>query len=152
MVNRVNTFLNRILPAVPLVALAVLPTGCALETGPSLQVDVIDAESGQVLTVGAPAPKSMLEPTADDASLCCCRTVGLAENLSAVPVHTTLKFEAYRRHPDGTDEKIGTAVDFIEDLSPNEVRPVDAVGFLIPCDSIDRLSLVDLDMRGLWTP
>jgi hypothetical protein len=78
--------------------------------------------------------------------------VGLAENASTVPVHATLTFEAYRRHADGTDEKIGTAVDFIKDLSPSEIRAVDAIGFLIPCDSIDSLTLVDLDMRGLWAP
>jgi hypothetical protein len=147
-----GTLLQRALPFVSLFVLAALTTSCDMETGPELIVDVIDEESGQVVAVGGSAPLSMLEPTTDDSSQCCCVAVGRAQNLSTVAVHTTLKFEAYRRNADGTEEKIGAAVDFIKDLSPNEIRPVNAVGFLIPCDSIDSLSLVDVDKRGLWTP
>lgn len=147
----VDTFWKQVLPLLSLLVLAVLSTGCEMETGPSLQVDVIDANSGQVLTLDAAAPKSMLVPTTNDSSLCCCRTVGFAQNLSTVPVNTKLKFEAYQRNADGTETKIGTALDFIDEMPPDELLPFEAVGILKPCDSIDRLTLVEVSLRGLWT-
>lgn len=120
------------------VLISVFLTTCGFDEGPSLQVDVRD---------------TVLVPTAGDAALCCCRVVGIIENLSTVPVHVTLQFKAYGTGENETsEEEVGTAVVFLERLEPAEQRQVDAPGLLLPCSNIERFELVDVDIRGVWFP
>jgi hypothetical protein len=104
--------------------------------GPSLEVEV-------------PRESLSLQPTTANSQLCCCRVVGSITNRSSVPVHVTLKFEAYQA---GEEEAVAAAVDFLENMQPGEQRSIDASGFLIACSSIDRFELVDIDLRGVWVP
>jgi hypothetical protein len=89
-----------------------------------------------------------LAPTGDDPARCCCIVVGHAVNQSAVAVHATVKVEVFAAE----SEPIGTAVDFMEDLQPGEERRIRASGLLVPCTNIERLELVDVDVRGVWFP
>ena len=144
--------LERASIAVMLLLLALAFAGCSLpDTGPSLVVEVIDPVSGGVVSIGDTAPRSMLEATTGDPNLCCCRSVGLAENLSTVTVHASVRFEALRTKPDGTEQTIGTLV-FLRDLAPGERRPFAADGFLVSCASIERLVLNKVDLRGIAFP
>jgi len=101
--------------------------------GPSLKVEV---------------DSLALAPTGSDPGGCCCTIVGRAVNLSAVAVHATIKVEAFATE----SAPIGTAVDFMEDLQPGEERRIRASGLLMPCSTIDRFELVDVDVRGVWFP
>lgn len=157
--------LERASIAVMLLLLALVFAGCSLpDTGPSLVVEVIDPVSGGVVSIGDTAPRSMLEATTGDPNLCCCRSVGLAENLSTVTIHASVRFEALRTNPggteqtigalvfpDGTEQTIGTLV-FLRDLAPGERRPFAADGFLVSCASIERLVLNKVDLRGIAFP
>ena len=116
--------------------LAVASASCGFDEGPSLQVDVRE---------------TALVPTAGDTALCCCRVVGVIENLSTVPVHVTLQFKAFSTGENG-EEEIGTAVAFLEGIEPAEQRQVDAPGLLMPCSNIERFELADVDIRGVWFP
>jgi len=115
------------------IALLVLLPAC-FETGPTLDVVVL---------------QHALQATTGDDSRCCCHVVGTALNQSDVVVHVTLRFEAYKVDE---NDPIAIAFEFLKDMQPGEQRSFEATGFVIPCFSIDRYELVDIDMRGLWSP
>ena len=110
-----------------------------------------DFEEGPPLVVDVPEDSLAVEPTgvSGDPSRCCCLVVGDVVNESVVAVHVTVQVEAFAT---GEEEPVGTAVDFVNDLQPSESRRIAASGLLIPCDDIDRLELVDVDVRGIWFP
>lgn len=124
---------------------------CDFNEGPNLSIEVLDTD----LRVVPPA-QPMQVPSTGDPTLCCCQVGGIALNTSAVPVHATLKFYAYEA---GNSEEIGTAILFLEDLPPGRFRSFGlgtsdepgAVGFVRPCDTIDRIELVDKDLRAVVT-
>ncbi len=108
---------------------------CGFETGPSLDVQVLQPE---------------LVPTAGAASLCCCRVTGQVANRSSVPVHVHVAFDSYAA---GDPKPSGQAVDFVENLQPAESRAFTAVGFVQPCASISEFKLVQpLNVRAVWQP
>lgn len=82
----------------------------------------------------------------NDPDGCCCQVTGLARNVSAEAVHAKLKFEAFQ---EGEDDKIGTALEFLEDMSIGETRRLKARGFILPCNEIDRVELVEVDLRAI---
>jgi hypothetical protein len=89
-----------------------------------------------------------LEPTIDDPSLCCCRIVGTARNDNRVPVHATFQFLAF----DGErTEPISSILFFIPDFQPRTDRPIDAHGFIFPCNVIKELR-TKLDIKGIAFP
>jgi hypothetical protein len=108
-------------------------------------------EDGPPLVVDVPEDTLALEPTgvSGDSARCCCLVVGDVVNESVVAVHVTVQVEAFAA---GETEPLGTAVDFVDDLQPNEVRRIAASGLLFPCDDVDRIELVDVDVRGIWFP
>ena len=111
--------------------------GChSFEEGPPLRVDV--------------DPGFTAQPTAGRSDLCCCEVIGTAHNLSSVTVHATIRFSANPVNPAVDSE--GTAIDFMPDLLPDEVRPIKAAGLLLPCDHFNRFDLVDVDIRGIAFP
>jgi hypothetical protein len=113
----------------------VLLSSCrGLPTGPSLANIVVGPLS--------------LAPTAGDRALCCCRVTGTARNENSVPVHATFTFTAFdaeRVRP------ISKVLYFIGDFRPGAERPIDAHGFVFPCDIIKDLR-TELDIRGLAFP
>jgi hypothetical protein len=122
-------------PVIACIASLLLLVACDDFTpGPELQVEVLEASLG-------------LEATTGDDSLCCCLVTGRAINMSTVAVHVTLKFEAFAA---GEEEPFGTAIDFMRDLAPGEERQIIAPGLFVPCSEIDRIELVDVDLRGIW--
>jgi hypothetical protein len=89
-----------------------------------------------------------LEPTLDDPALCCCRIVGSVRNDNRVPVHATFKFSAF----DGErTEAISSILFFIPDFQPRTDRPIDAHGFIFPCNVIKELK-TELDIKGIAFP
>ena len=108
-----------------------------------------DFDPGPPLRVEVPEESIALQSTTGNDTLCCCRVVGQAINLSSVPVNTTLKFEAYRADQ---EEPFGVAVDFMANLKPNEDRAISASGLLVECSTIDRVELVDVDLRAVVFP
>jgi hypothetical protein len=89
-----------------------------------------------------------LQPTAGNASLCCCRVVGGATNHNTVAVHVTLKFAAFN---DTDKNALGTLLYFIQDLEPNQRAPIDASGFLFSCTQATHLK-TEIDVNGLVSP
>jgi hypothetical protein len=89
-----------------------------------------------------------LEPTLDDPALCCCRIVGSVRNDNKVPVHATFKFSAF----DGERaQAISSILFFVPDLQPRTDRPIDAHGFIFPCNVIKELK-TELDIKGIAFP
>ena len=89
-----------------------------------------------------------LEPTIGDPALCCCRVVGSVRNSNRVPVHVTFKFSAF----DGERaDPISTILFFIPDFEPRTDRPIDAHGFIFPCNAIRQLK-TDVDIKGIAFP
>jgi hypothetical protein len=89
-----------------------------------------------------------LQPTAGDRALCCCRVVGTTRNLNSVAVHATFKFSAF----DGVNASpISRILFFVSDLRPGVERPIDAHGFVYPCNIIKELR-TELDIRGIALP
>lgn len=89
-----------------------------------------------------------LEPTLDDPALCCCRIVGSVRNDNTVPVHATFKFSAF----DGERaQAISSILFFVPDLQPRTERPIDAHGFIFPCNVIKELK-TELDIKGIAFP
>jgi hypothetical protein len=89
-----------------------------------------------------------LAPTADDAAVCCCRVVGTAKNQNRVPVHATFTFTAYdadRQRP------ISKTLFSINDFGAGTERPIDAHGFIYPCNVIKDLA-TEVDVRGIAFP
>jgi hypothetical protein len=118
-----------------ILALGLSVAGCGSTTGPSLDVST---------------DQTALASTLGNSQLCCCHVTGVVVNRSTVGVHVTLTYEAYARNREGVEEKIGTALAFVKDLRPAERRAFTAVGFVVPCASIERRELVDLDVRAIW--
>jgi hypothetical protein len=120
---------------VVLSALVALAPGCrGLPAGPSLSNLVI----GQLT----------LQPTIGDPSLCCCRVVGTARNNNRVPLHATFKFSAFdgeRTNP------IATILFFLQDFEPRTDRPIDAHGFIFPCQVIKELK-TEVEIKGIAFP
>lgn len=116
---------------------------CDFTTGPDLVVE-FTTQAGQAVPPAAP----VLQSTAAGGEnfICCCRVIGRAINASEVPVHVTLKFEAFQ---DGEEDPIGTAVQFLDAMQPGEDRDVAAPGFLRACDTIDEVVLADKDLRAV---
>ena len=90
-----------------------------------------------------------LEPTLDDdPTLCCCRVVGTVRNNNRVPVHATFRFSAF----DGERaEEISSILFFVPDFQPRTDRPIDAHGFIFPCNVIKELK-TELDIKGIAFP
>lgn len=127
------TGFERSVLALSSLALLVFTPAC-FETGPTLDVVVL---------------QHALQATTGDDSRCCCHVIGTAVNQSDVVVHATLKFEAYEVDE---DDPIATAFEFLKDMQPGEQRSFEATGFVLPCFAMDSYELVDIDMRGLWSP
>jgi hypothetical protein len=111
---------------VVLAATALAAGGCRHPTGPSLSVEIESAR---------------LVPTAQAAgaeSLCCCRVRGTVLNTSGIPVHVSARF-----HATGEDGRaVGTALDFLPDVSPWERRLFDAVGIQEACARVSRIESI----------
>ena len=105
--------------------------------------------SGPTVSLDVPLTGETLQATTTDSRLCCCRVTGTAENRSVVPVHVTLKYEAYRQ---GQQDPVGTAVAFLSSVQPGERRRFVATGFVVSCASIDRFTRVDTNVRGVYFP
>ena len=89
-----------------------------------------------------------LEPTLADPALCCCRIVGSVRNNNRVPLHATFRFSAF----DGERaEAISSILFFIPDFQPRSDRPIDAHGFIFPCNVIKELK-TELDIKGIAFP
>ena len=116
-------------------ATAVLISSCrGLPIGPSLSA----------INLG---PLS-LQPTINDNTLCCCRVTGTVRNANKVPVHATFKFPAF----DGTRQRpISSILFFIPDFQPGTDRPIDAHGFIFPCNVIKEIR-TELEIKGLTFP
>lgn len=112
---------------------------CSSPTRPELRVDVLTPD-GSLIPSAIPVTQS----TTPDATICCCRVVGNVVNRSLIPVHVTLKFEAFEN---GEDDPVATAFDFLEALQGQATYS--AVGFIRPCSTIDRVELADVDLRGI---
>ena len=108
-----------------------------------------DFTQGPALSVEVPPSSLALTPTGTSDLECCCKVTGRVVNHSTVPVHATLRFDAFAA---SGPEPIATAIDFLADIQPNEDRPIEASGILMPCSAIDRFELVDIDLRGIWFP
>lgn len=88
-----------------------------------------------------------LESTIGNPGLCCCRVVGSVSNANTVPVHATLKFDAL----DERGESLARIQFFVADLEPQVTRPIDAHGFIFPCDAIKQLT-TEVDVKGITFP
>jgi hypothetical protein len=105
-----------------------------LIVGPSLSDVVID-NIGKAPTV------------ASNPGLCCCRVTGTVRNRNAVPLYLTITFSAFA--VDG--RKLSSSIYFIPDIAPGSSLPIDAPGFLFPCDGIGRFTW-EVKARGLTNP
>lgn len=121
--------------------LALLAT-CDFGAGPS------GGDDGTV-RLDVPVSGEALQATTTNSRLCCCRVVGTVVNRSSVPVHVTLKYEAYRS---GQEDPVGVAFTFLRALQPGEQRRFAASGFVIPCSSIDRFVRTETNLRGVYFP
>ena len=118
------------------VTVAALGIACGFETGPTLDVQVENAT---------------LRPTTGNSQLCCCHVVGTVVNRSTVPVHVTAEFEGFEAG--NTAKPVARALDFLPDMQPSERRSFTAVGFVLPCGTINEFRLVQpLNVRGVFTP
>lgn len=114
---------------------------CAFPTSPALTVRVLTPD-GQVIPPATAAEQS----TTDRTDVCCCRVIGRVINDSSIPVHVQLKFDAFRS---GDGKAIGQALVFLPTMQSNEDRSFEAPGLVMPCDAIDSIELVDVDLRGI---
>jgi len=121
--------------------LAAVVVACSFPTSPALTVRVLTPD-GQEIPPAAPVKQS----TTDRTDLCCCVVIGRVVNASSIPVHVQLKFDAFR---DGDGKPIGQALVFLPTMQAGEDRSFEAPGLVMPCDSIDTIDLVDVDLRGI---
>jgi hypothetical protein len=89
-----------------------------------------------------------LQSTTGNNALCCCHVIGTAENHNEVPVHLTIKFSALGAVQ---EDAIATVVAFVPDLEPGARRPIDAAGFIFPCQEIRSLR-TEVDVSGIAFP
>lgn len=129
------------------VVVALLGTGilaaCGVPpTAANLELQVMNFDE-----VLIPPAEPEIAPTnnRNDPAGCCCKVTGLARNVSGEGVHAKLKFEAFQQ---GEDDKVGTALVFLEYMEIGELRELDARGFILPCNEIDRVELVEVDLRA----
>ncbi len=120
---------RRVLQFVRPLAVAFLPVlaGCgSVPTGPSLSaVKLTDLK--RVGTVNRTA-------TSDgDFTVCCCHAKGTLSNGNSVPVHVTITIAAMSDQA----QQLGRTVDFAQDLQPGTSVGIEAVGFLMPCATIN---------------
>ena len=125
-------------------ALAAVVIACSFPASPAVTVRVLTPD-GQLIPAAAPVTQS----TTGRTDLCCCRVIGRVINDSSIPVHVQLKFEAFR---DGDGRPIGQALLFLSTMQIGEDRSFEAPGLIMPCDAIDSMALVDVDLRGLGGP
>ena len=104
-----------------------------LPLGPSLQEFELTDIKGQ--------------PTVGNAGLCCCRVVGTARNRTTVPLHATIQFAGF----DGAGREISKILYFIQDLAPGSSSAIDAPGFVVPCNAINRFTW-EVKVRGVTYP
>jgi hypothetical protein len=119
----------------PMLALVALALGCnSSPVGPTLSdVDVT-----------TPA----IRPSTNNPALCCCRVVGTAVNHNSVAVHVTIKYKAF----DGVRaDPLATVLYFIKDFQPGDTQPIDASGFLYPCNAIKSVQM-EVGVRGIIFP
>ncbi len=115
--------------AVLLLPLVVAACG-AVPTGPSLSAVKL-TNLRKVATVNRTAT------SIGDTSVCCCHAAADLTNGNSVPVHVTLTFVAMGKGgPLGGVTPL-TTVAFEQDMQPNTTVPIEAKGFLVPCDQID---------------
>jgi len=133
---------SAVLAGIVLLGTAVLAACGHPPTAASLALHVMTFEE-----VLIPPAEPEIAPTnnANDPARCCCRVTGLARNVSGEGVHAKIKFEAFQQ---GDDDRIGTALEFLEFMAIGETRQIDARGFILPCDEIDRVELVEVDLRA----
>ncbi len=114
-------------PPLAVTLLPLLLAGCgSVPTGPSLNaVKLTDLR--RVATVNR-SPQSN-----GDFTVCCCHAAGSLSNGNSVPVHVTLTIAAM----DSSGAQLGRTVDFAQDLQPGTTVGIEAVGFLMPCNTIN---------------
>jgi hypothetical protein len=124
-------------PAIPftLFAFASLIAGCnASPVGPSLS--------------GVDVTAPVIQPSAGNPALCCCRVVGSAVNHNDVPVHVTIKYKAF----DGVrKDPLVTVLYFIKDFRAGDTQPIDASGILYPCNAVKSVGM-EVGVRGIVFP
>ncbi len=118
-----------------LVLLAIAAVGCHEKLGPSLAVDV--QETGSPVATGSTS------------SICCCKLSGVALNRSSVPVHVTLRWNAFDRQGNTIG---GAAAAFVENVPAGGQKAFTATPFLDACANIARHELTRKDIVGLWEP
>lgn len=127
------------LPRSLICVMLLLATGAAgcenLSTGPTLANVVISALGKQ--------------PTTDqkDVALCCCRAVGTVTNLNTVPVYVSMTLTSF----DLRDIPIQKVLWFVPDVAPGQTAPIDAPGFVVPCNGISHF-VPEVKVRGLTDP
>ena len=142
------------------VFVVVFAGSCAyFDPGPDLIVEVFSPQgqapvaiSDPLTVCGDPAnPQNALtlQATTGNPAFCCCRVVGRLVNRSTVSIHALLKFKAC---DDNELLPIGTAIDFIQRVVPGEDRPFSATGLVRPCNDVDRVELVEVDLNGVVFP
>jgi hypothetical protein len=111
-------------------------SGCqGLPVGPSLKsVTVSPMPIGKSTTTGDPA-------------LCCCHASGTVTNANTVGVKATFQFKAI----DLQGKDISTVLYFVDNLGVGQTKPIDAPGFLVPCNAISTIK-TDIEVKGLTTP
>jgi hypothetical protein len=121
--------------AFALFALVSLAVGCnASPVGPSL--------------AGVDVTSPVIQPSAGNSALCCCRVVGSAVNHNSVAVHVTIKYKAY----DGVrKDPLVTVLYFIKDFQAGDTQPIDASGILYPCNAIKSVQM-EVGVRGIVFP
>jgi len=122
------------------VAAAVI-VACSFPTSAALTVLVL-TPAGQEIPPAAPVKQS----TTDRTDVCCCLVVGRVVNSGSIAVHVQLKFDAFRG---GGTKPIGQALVFLSTVQAGEDRSFEAPGLVMPCDDIDTIDLVDVDLRGI---
>ena len=127
------------------------------DLGPDLVVEVFSPQGAVAVEISDPLTACAddtgdpftLQATTGNPAFCCCRVAGRVVNESTVPIHALLKFHACE---DGELFRIGTAVEFVAEVVPGEDRQFSATGLLMPCDDIDRVKLVEVDLNGVVFP
>jgi hypothetical protein len=127
---------RRIFSVMMIVAVAFAASACEnLETGPTLSNVVLSALAKEATT------------EVHDASLCCCRATGTATNRNTVPVYLTVTLTAL----DLRGAAISKVLFFMPDIPPGQSAPIDAPGFIFPCNSISQFT-AEVKVRGLTEP
>lgn len=118
--------LSRVVFALVLAAgLAAVLAACKHTVGPTLTVAI----EGRRLEPSSTVPNAR--------NICCCRVRGTVRNTSSIPVNVEVRFHS--RDANGKD--LGTALDWVENVSPGASKPFDAPGIIALCSQVDESKL-----------